>query len=170
MYLIEVIARLLCLLGKTIYTVFQEVMKTFSMMKSYLIAIWIVATFVANLLWIVERSWKARRNMVLPMMIFSTVNIVFAVTWILELFLLGFQALHPRGDAMCKTIKWSDTTCVMILCGLIIYILFLFRHPQTLEKKINKNMLQMLIIAPIITVTQVSFQMINFYYYLCLHY
>lgn len=170
MYLIEVIARLLCLFGKTIYTVFLEVMKTFSTMKSYLIAIWIVVTFAVNFFWIVERSWKARSNMIVPMLIFSTVNIVYAVTWILELFLLGVQVLHPRGDAMCKTIKWSDTTCVMISCALIIYILFLFRHPQTVQKKIKKNMLQMLTIAPIITVTQVSFQMINFYYYFCLHY
>lgn len=156
MILIEIAARLLILLGKTVAKVVMETIKIIITTKSYLTAIWIVTTFLCNLTWIVRS--KSRSNIIIPMLTLLVVNIVFTLTCMQELFLLAVKIPYPVADVMCKFVKWIETTCVLMASIFIVYILNIFRHPQTLEKQIKKNVLLVLVIVPVITVTQVSFK------------
>lgn len=147
-------------------TVAVEAIGTLRSLKSIIFPIWIVISLLSNFIWITRAKPMSLIN--LPMVIVILVNLFFIATCTEILWIWSFEIVFPQADALCKSIKFIETTTALMSSSLFIYILILFRHPQTFENEIMKNILLIFVISPILTLPQVRFELFICFFHNCI--
>lgn len=153
MFFVDLFTSLIFNFVKSIVILSIEAMKIFSSLKSTFFAVWLSFSLILNVIWIVRK--KAKNQLIIPMAHLICINFIVIGVCIEIHWIWNITVLFPGGDVLCKFLKWSQTTSVMITSALIIHIINLFRYHQRFQSKTKICIMIMWVISPLLAYPQV---------------